>query len=83
FANQTTLYCAVPDVLPEGAGLFPELAQNSVDSLYKINTTTGAKTLIAIPEGYFNINDLMIQEDESNLYFTDSFSGNLYKVKLK
>ncbi|MBU2260244.1 hypothetical protein KKC44_06620, partial [Patescibacteria group bacterium] len=50
FANETDLFCAVPKELDEGAGLFPELAKNTPDRLYKIDTKTGLKQLIAIPD---------------------------------
>jgi len=83
FADSTIVYCAVPNELPEGAGLFPELAQNSVDSLYKINITNGSQTLVAIPDGNYNINNIIVAADESNLYFTDIFTGKLYTINLK
>lgn len=83
FANNTELYCAVPQNLEKGAGLFPELSENSIDHLYKINTKTGLKKLIAIPDQNFNISNLIISEDNQYIYFTDKLSGNLHQIKLK
>jgi Tol biopolymer transport system component len=83
FQSSTELYCAVPEQLQEGAGLFPEIAKTTDDYLYKIDLTTGAKKLLAIPEQNYNISDLMITEDGKNLYFTDSRTKNLHKIKLK
>jgi len=82
FASDTEIYCAVPNSLPEGAGLFPELADQTQDSLYKIDLTTGTQKLIAIPDGSYNISQVMVTDDQSSLYFTDKFSGSIYKVNL-
>lgn len=83
FANNTELYCAVPQSLEKGAGLFPELADNSIDRLYKINTKTGLKKLVAIPDQNFNISNLIVSKDNSYLYFTDKSTGSLHQIKLK
>jgi len=83
FANTTDIYCAVPEKLEEGSGLFPELANSTKDNLYKINAITGQKKLIAIPDGDYTISNITISEDERNLYFTDKRSENIYQVKLK
>jgi len=83
FANNEEIYCAIPKELPEGAGLMPELADNSIYELYKVNINTGSKNLVAIPEGNFNISNIIISKDGNNLFFTDNFSKKLYKIKLK
>lgn len=82
FASDTEVYCAVPNSLPEGSGLFPELADQTEDSLYKIDLTTGTQKLIAIPNGSYNISKVMVTDDQKSLYFTDKFSGSIYKVNL-
>lgn len=82
FATNVEIYCAVPDSLPEGAGLFPELADRTKDSLYKIDLTTGTKQLVAIPDGAYNVSDIVVPEDQENLFFTDKKTGNLYKIEL-
>lgn len=82
FANNNQIYCAVPKSLPEGAGMFPELALKTSDDLYKINIQTGQKELIAIPDGYFNISNLMVDSEEKNIFFTDYSTGQIYKIKL-
>jgi hypothetical protein len=83
FSSDTEVYCAVPENLPQGAGMFPELADQTKDDLYKINLTTGAKQLIAVPDGTYNISSIMVNSDDSNLYFTDKKSQQIYQVKLK
>ncbi|RLC36484.1 hypothetical protein DRH27_05170, partial [Candidatus Falkowbacteria bacterium] len=83
YSNSSEIYCAVPEDLPEGAGLFPELAEQTSDQLYKIDTRTGLKKLIAIPDDSYNMSNIMISEDEKYLYFTDSATKRIYKINLK
>ncbi len=83
FANDYELYCAVPENLPEGAGLFPELAKGIKDKLYKINIQTGTKKLIAIPDGNFTMSNLVVSDDGQYLYFVDENTQKLLSIKLK
>lgn len=83
FADSETLYCAVPDTLPEGAGLFPELAQTSADSIYRVNLATGANTLVAVPENSYAMENITVSEDGDTLYFTDALSGQLHTMRLR
>ncbi|MBI4812647.1 hypothetical protein HY798_04430 [Candidatus Falkowbacteria bacterium] len=83
FAGDTELYCAVPEKLEEGAGLFPELAKNTPDKLYKIDTRTGFKKLVAVPQGNYNMSGLILSSNGSYLYFTDETSKKIYKIRLK
>lgn len=83
FATNDTVYCAVPTSLPQGAGLFPELADSSSDNLYQIDLKTGAKKLIAIPENASNVSNIMVGSGQQQLYFTDQNTGQIYEIKLK
>ena len=83
FANSVDLYCAVPEKLEEGAGLFPEMAKNTKDNLYKIDTQTGLKKLVAIPDNNYNMSNLMISNNNYYLYFTDEATKTLHKINLK
>lgn len=83
FASDTEVYCAVPEELPRGAGLLPQLADETKDLLYKIDLTTGSQKLIAIPNGYYNISQIAVPEEQDYLYFTDKFSGSVYQIKLR
>jgi hypothetical protein len=83
FTDNTTMYCGVPQSLDAGAGLFPEAAQQTVDSLYQINITTGEKRLVAIPDGNYNISNLSVTKDGGVLYFQDSNTKLVHKVQLK
>lgn len=83
FANENELFCAVPENLQAGAGLFPELAENTRDNIYKIDINTGLKQLIARPDGVYNMSSLIVSEDGYYLYFTDATTGRLNKIILK
>lgn len=83
FNSNETVYCAVPDSLYEGAGLSPEDAKNSKDSLYKIDINTGIKKLLAIPDGNFSMSNLIVTDNENKLYFTDSKTGLIHEIRLK
>lgn len=83
FADNNTMYCGVPETLEEGAGMFPETALNTRDDLYKINVATGEKQLIAIPDGDYNMSNLVISDDGKNLYFTDSRDSLIRKIELE
>jgi len=83
FASNTEIYCAVPTTLEAGAGLVREIADNASDELYKIDLETGTKTLIAVPDGNFNVSNLMVSDSQDQLVFSDKNTGLLYKVKLK
>lgn len=83
FAGNDDVYCAVPDYLPPGSGLFPEAANNSVDSLYHINLRTGSRQMIAVPENDVNISQVMVSPDQSKLYFTDKRNGQVYQINLR
>lgn len=83
FASNTEVYCAVPDNLERGAGLFPELADRTQDSLYRINLQTGTRELVAVPQGSFNISQIMIDANGNNLYFTDKHNNRIYYIRLR
>jgi len=83
FSNADEIYCAVPESLEEGAGLFPDLSKNTKDNLYKIDTQTGLKKLTAIPDGDFTMSDLIVSNNGYYLYFTDVNTGKINKIKLK
>jgi len=83
FVDDINIYCAVPEKLEQGAGLFPELAKNTSDRLYKIDTRTGLKKLVAIPDGNYNMSNIIVSDNSQYLYFTDETTGRLHKIRLK
>lgn len=83
YANENELYCAVPNNLEAGAGLFPEMANNTTDTLYKIDMRSGTKKVIAVPDGEYNMSNLAVSKNGFNLFFADKKTEQLYTIKLK
>jgi len=88
FGSDNYIYCAVPQFLPTGSDLYPELAENIPDDFYKINLETGSKEMLARPvnsSGYGNYTaeNVYLSSGQEFIYFTDKNSGRLYKIRLK
>lgn len=82
FADDRYVYCGVPKELEEGAGIFKELSLRTSDNLYKIDTQTGLRSLVAIPDGDYNVSKLIVSDDKSTLFFTDEKTNNIHKIDL-
>ncbi len=83
FSGSNELYCAVPTSLDYGAGFLPSLSDQTPDQIYKINTQTGTKQLMAIPDNDVTISNLFVSPDGNNLYFTNKNTGSINKIKLR
>ncbi len=87
FAGETELYCAVPQSLELGSGLYPELAANTSDTIYKIDLTTNISTPVASLEAEdfssFSVNNLTVAPAGDALYFTDAVSGKIRRLRLR
>lgn len=83
FADNSTIYCAVPDSLAKGSGFYPSMANGMSDSFYKINLVNGVKSLIAVTDGVYTARNLMVTSDGQYLYFIDNNTGALEKIRLK
>jgi hypothetical protein len=88
FSNSSpTLYCAVPGNLPDGSGLSRSLAAGTTDTIYAINTNTGAKSPVALPVSSslkkYSISSLFLSGDGNLLYFQDATAGKVYTIQLK
>jgi len=83
FSNSTTVYCAVPTDLQEGAGIFPEMGENTTDQLYEINLKTGGKKLVATPESSYTMTNLTTSSDGQYLFFTDNATNRIHRISLK
>lgn len=82
FAGETTVFCAVPDFLPRGAGLQRDVAANVPDSIVKIDLKTGSKTTIGRPAQDTSISTLTVAPDGGKLFFSDR-TGLLQEMKLR
>lgn len=86
YTDDSTMFCAVPQGLPRGAGIYPEITYQYPDNFYRVDLNSGVKTLLASPvgaEGVYSAYNLTISADGSTLYFTDRNSGALQSIKLK
>ncbi len=83
FSNSEEAYCGVPKNLKKGDGIFQEESTRTNDDLYKINSETGNKELIADMEENYSMNNLQISENGKSLYFTDDKTGRLHKIELE
>ncbi len=83
FATSTTAYCAVPQNLPENAGLQRGLYVDYPDSVYKLDTTSSRVTLVAVPSEDTTMENLSVSEDGATLYFTGRDDGTLRTMRLK
>lgn len=83
FSDETIVYCAVPRSLPEGIGFQPVLASQTPDLIYRLDLQTGSALLVAEPEGRYSISKLIVASNERLLYFTDSATGAVHRIKLQ
>ena len=82
FYNNSVIYCAVPQSLEKMMGLSPDYAIDNNDDIYRIDLSINSTEKITLPEIGHNIKDLMITNNEQELYFTDRRTGRLYKINL-
>lgn len=80
--NNNDLYCAVPLTLERGAGMFPAMAQNTQDLLYKINLSTGQRERINISTTS-SISNISLSADGTYLYYIEGGTNRLKKVKIR
>lgn len=83
FADNTTVYCAVPQTMERGAGFQPNLFGTVPDSFYKIDLTTGLKSLVATPYGSFTARNVIVSDDGKYLNFTNLQTGKIERIQLK
>jgi hypothetical protein len=81
FADNQTLYCAVPQNLPEGSGIYPEMSKGSLDAFYKIDLKTGSFSQLVV-NGDYSVKSLVLSPDQKNLYVVEDGSDALIKISL-
>lgn len=77
-----TIYCAVPNNLPRGAGLQPELFRDTTDTFVKIDLRSGAQLNLGTPEGAGAITSPVLTNNGDAILFTDGRTGRLYQFNL-
>jgi hypothetical protein len=81
FSSTTNLICAVPKDLPVGAGLAPGIQNEIEDEIYSIDTSTGQRTRLAIPNTQLSAKQLHLTPDKKTLYI-ESSTGAIYSIQL-
>ncbi|HNU96331.1 MAG TPA: hypothetical protein PKH95_02895, partial [Candidatus Magasanikbacteria bacterium] len=76
---ETILYCAVPQSLPQGAGISPSIANGTPDELYKIDLTTGFKTPINLG-GSYSIKNIYYDTTNNKVLFSDYNQSGVFGV---
>lgn len=83
FADAAAVYCAVPDDLPEGAGLQRDIADNIPDHLVRVDLNNGGVNVIGRPETDATMTNLTVSTDGSMLWYTDAATGQLHQMRLR
>ncbi|MBI4449616.1 hypothetical protein HY634_01015, partial [Candidatus Uhrbacteria bacterium] len=83
FANETTVYCAVPERLGRGYGLEPAIANRIPDTIERIDLTTGIRSTVGRPAEDGSISQLQLAPDGSRLFFTSAQDGRLREMRLR
>lgn len=84
WATETTLYCAVPQGLPENAGLQRESFATLPDDLYRLDLDAGTAVKIDYAPGQeVPMKGIVPAADGSSVFYTDASTGKLYKHLLK
>ncbi|MBI4262123.1 hypothetical protein HY624_01195 [Candidatus Uhrbacteria bacterium] len=83
FQNTTVLICAVPTELPDGAGLFPKVADAIPDQFVRVDLQTGTKTILATPASNTTADHLVLSDDGKYLFFTNKRTGILERMQLR
>ncbi len=81
FQDDRYVYCGVPVNLNTGAGFNPEMAESTMDEIYRIDTQTGLKTLIEL-DSVHTVDNIFIGDDGHTLYFTDKNTDGLFSVDI-
>lgn len=81
FANDDTIYCAVPRDLPQGAGMSPAVASDAFYDMYKIDLKTGLKTGVNLG-GDYRVGNVSYDSSGGRLLFTDAIQNGVFEVKL-
>lgn len=81
FASSSTVYCAVPDTMVDGAGDNHDMVTSN-DSLYAIDLSSGKATLLGYASANTQMFNLAVSEDGKTLYFQDD-AGRLLSMRLK
>lgn len=80
FSDDRFVYCGVPTQLETGAGFAPQLSNSTPDTLVRIDTETGLRTPLQLPNETHVIEKVFLSEDGKTLFFTDKTKTGLFQV---
>ncbi len=83
WASDSLLYCAVPQNLPDNAGLKRDDFVNLPDDVYRVNLNTGISQKINTPDQNYTVRQPVLNRDKTKLIFSDANSGKLYSYDVK
>lgn len=83
-----SLYCAVPYYLNPGSGPDPSLSADIPDNIYRIDLLRGSSELVARPidqnlNQRYSARTLQLSPTEDALFFIDSATGSIQRVRLR
>ncbi len=79
WANDSTMYCAVPDYLEPGAALQPQAATRGRDQIFRIDVASGRKTNLGHVTGVSDITNLQVGTDGKTATFVDGANGHIVR----
>jgi hypothetical protein len=81
--EETTLICAVPTSLQEGAGLQRAIADRVPDHIFRLNLSTGSVVDLGAPARLpTTISQLVVSPDGRSVYYTDLATGSVSQFDL-
>ena len=83
FGGNEVLYCAVPQQLPESAGLAQKEFTDVPSDIFRIDLRSGFRTLIATPDTTQPIGRLIVSQDNRFLYFVGGQDNELHQLRLR
>lgn len=83
WADETNIYCGVPQTMPMNAGISRADFDNVPDDVYHIDLATGIALKLDLPNTGNTIRKPVISKDKSKFIFSDALSGKLYSYDLK
>ena len=82
WGSESVVFCAVPQNLPENAGIDRSSAKDLPDDIYKIDLSGGQITKISTPSQTRPVANPVISKDLKTFTFTDTANGKLYQYDL-
>ncbi len=83
WADDTNIYCGVPQDLPDNAGMQRSDFATYPDDVFHINLQSGTFQKINLPNQVHSIRQPVLNRDHSKFIFTDTETGKIYSYDIK